>query len=210
MKKYLFLILSIFTFLSVGTASAKETEQTAKEAKELFTKVYDMVFGEKGSSLTYSVNIIGLYKTSGDIIYKGKKVNYKESRYLAWEDGVTAYMVDKKKKKVDIYNFDDDEKDEYLSKFKYDVNNFTYSSKTEGDYYLVTAKVKNSSFFGIREATARVLRKNLHPVALTIKLACFRTTVKISNFHSGDIDDSRFTFPSKQFSNYKHTDHRKQ
>ena len=155
-----------------------------------------------------SGNIIGLYKTEGNIVYKGKKLHYSEARYMAWEDGITAYMVDKKKQQVNIYRFDDDNKDKYLSKFKYDVKNFDYSYVTEGDFYLVTAKVKNPSLFGIRSVTAKVRKDNLHPVSLTIKLALLRTTVQISNFRSGKIADSNFVFPKEKFKGYQFIDHR--
>lgn len=203
------IFLSLLVALPTFCCEAKETDvQNAKEAKALFTKIYDMVWGEKGSSLTYSVNIIGLYKTSGDIMYKGKKLHYAESRYLAWEDGVTAYMVDKKKKKVGIYRYDDDAKDEYLAKFKYNISDFTFSYKTEGDYYIIYAKVKKHGMFGIREVEAKVLKKNLYPQSLTIKLAIFKTTVKISNFKAGNIADSNFVFPKSQFANYTFEDHR--
>lgn len=206
MRRTLTLILSLLLVLPL---SAK-TEVTSKDAEAMFHKIYDMVFGDEGSSLSYAVNIIGLYKTEGDIIYKAGKVQYMESRYAAWEDGKTAYMVDKKKKTVGIYRADDDKKDEYLAKFKYDVNNFDFSYTTEGDYYNVCAKVRDGKYFGIREVTAKVKRKNLYPVSLTIKLAFIRTTVKISNFKPGNIDDSVFQFPRKQYADYKYTDHRKE
>lgn len=182
--------------------------QDAK-AKELFNKVYNLVFGPQGSAVGYKVNIIGLYKTEGNIVYKGKKVHYSEKRYMAWEDGVTAYMVDKKKREVNIYSHDDDNKDKYLSKFKYDVNNFDFSYTTEGDYYLITAKVRNSSFFGIKWVTAKVRKSNLHPVSMTIKLAMIRTTVEITSFRSGNISDSNFVFPKQRFKDYKFIDNRK-
>lgn len=176
-------------------------------ARELFNKVYSLIFGPQGSTLSYKVNIIGLYKTEGTIIYKGKKLHYAESRYMAWEDGVTAYMVDKKKKQVNIYRHDDN-KDKYLSKFKYDVNNFDYSYTTEGDYYLITAKVRNASLFGIKYVMAKVHKSNLHPVSATIKLAFIRTTVQISNFRSGQISDNSFVFPKSRFKDYEFIDHR--
>lgn len=179
------------------------------KAKELFNKVYDLVFGPQGSALSYKVNIIGLYKTEGTIVYKGKKVHYSEKRYSAWEDGVTAYMVDKKKQEVNIYRHDDDEKDKYLSKFKYDVNNFDFSYTAQGDYYLITAKVRNSSFFGIRWVMAKVRKSNLYPVSMTIKLAMIKTTVEITNFRSGGIADSNFIFPKERFKGYKTIDHKK-
>lgn len=141
-------------------------------------------------------------------MYKGKKVYYMENRYAAWEDGITAYMVDKKKKIVDIYAYDDDKKDEYLAKFKYNVNNFKFSYVEQDDYYILTAKVKDSGIFGIRQVKAKIKKSNLHPVSLNIKLAMFSTTVKIANFKSGNIDDNNFVFPKKQFSNFKFVDHR--
>jgi len=203
------LLLILMMLVPAMLAGAKPTDQkNAKEARALFDKVYNLVFGEQGSSLSYSVNLIGIYKTEGDIYYKKQKIQYSESRYAAWEDGKLAYMVDKKKKTVDIYRFDDDAKDEYLSKFKYDVDNFEFSYKIKGNQYELHAKVKDAKFFGIREATALLDRKTLAPQALTIKLAFIRTMVKISNFKSGGIDDKVFIFPKERFKDYTYTDHR--
>lgn len=209
MKYYSAILALILSLLPALPASAKDNTNS-KEAKELFNKVYNNVFGPEGSSLTYSVNIIGLYKTKGDIVYKGNKVHYAEERYLAWEDGVTAYMVDKKKKTVSVYRHDDDKKDEQLAKFKYNVNDFDISYITQDAYYYITAKVRDSKFFGIREVVAKVNSKTLAPVSLTIKLAIIKTTVKITNFKSGGIKDSEFVFPRKQFADYKFVDKRKE
>lgn len=182
--------------------------KTPYDARELFDKVFGLVFGPQGSSLSYSVNIIGLYKTQGNVVYKDKKITYEEKRFGAWEDGKVAYMVDKKEKKVDIHDYDDDKKDKYLSMFKYDLENFEYGYTDKGEYYELTAKVKNSKFFGIRSVSALVRKSNLHPVNLSIKLAFLTTVVKISNFHSGNIDDKVFIFPNHRFSDYKYIDHR--
>lgn len=209
MNKYIFPFLILFLSFFAHPLLAKETKQSQKEALELFQKVYNSAFGEQGSSMNYSVNIIGLYKTEGEIVYKGKKIRYSEKRYLAWEDGKTAYMVDKKKKTVGVYEHDDDDKDKYLSKFKYDINNFDISSKSDDTYYYITAKIKNAGYWGIREAMCKVLKKNMHPVSLTIKLAMIRTTVMITNFKSGGIKDEAFVFPRHQFSDYTFTDNRK-
>lgn len=206
MRKVLYLIMLGFLLPLQGLAG--NNKGTQHEARELFNKIYDMVFGPGGSSLSYSVNIIGLYKTQGDAIYKNHKIYYEEQRFAAWEDGKVAYMVDKRDKKVDIHDFTDDKKDKYLSMFKYDVNNFDYSYKDLGEYYELTAKVKNSKFFGIRYVTAQIRKSNLHPVSLTIKLAFISTTVQITNFHSGDIDDSVFRFPKEKFTDYQFVDHR--
>lgn len=208
MRHTLLALLALLTLAATPARAKRQTEGNAREAKELFTRVYEKVFGPEGSSLSYAVNIIGLYKTEGDIVYKAKKLRYQESRYAAWEDGVTAYMVDKKKRTVNIHRADDDSKDEYLSKFKYDVNNFKFSYTTEGDYYILKADLKDANFFGIREVQGRILRSDLRPVSVTIKLAFLRTTVKISNFRSGGVDDKCFVFPRAQFKDYTFIDHR--
>ena len=205
--KYLYVIIILLFSLS-GKSMTAEKEHRGTEAKELFDKVFNLVFGPEGSSLSYSVNIVGLYKTQGDVVYKDKKISYEEKRYGAWEDGKVAYMVDKEKKKVDIHDFNDEKKDKYLAMFKYDLNNFVYSYKDLGQNYELTAKVKNSKFFGIRYVTALVKKSNLHPVSLTIKLAFITTTVQISNFHSGGIDEKAFIFPKNRFADYNYIDHR--
>lgn len=191
-----------------GRTLAEKNVSSQTDARELFDKVFNKVFGPEGSSFSYAVNIVGLYKTAGDAVYKDKKITYNESRFAAWEDGKVAYMVDRKEKKVDIHDFEDDKKDKYLSMFKYDVNNFAYSYKDKGEFYELTAKVRNAKFFGIRYVTALIRKTNLHPVNLSIKLAFITTTVQITNFRSGGIDDSVFVFPKNQFSDYKYIDHR--
>ena len=203
--RLLYIILLAITLLANSLTAVSKSQN---DAKELFDKVYGLVFGPEGSSLSYSVNIIGLYKTKGDVVYKDKKISYEEKRFGAWEDGKVAYMVDKEKKKVDIHNYNDEKKDKYLSMFKYDLNNFDYSYKVKGEYYELTAKVKNSKFFGIRSVTALIKKSNLHPVNLSIKLAFLTTTVKISNFRSGGIGDKVFVFPKNRFTDYKYVDHR--
>jgi len=202
----LFNIIMLGIMLSGNSLTAMS--KTPDDARELFDKVFGLVFGPEGSSLSYSVNIIGLYKTQGNVVYKDKKITYEEKRYGAWEDGKIAYMVDKKEKKVDIHDFDDEKKDKYLAMFKYDLDNFEYGYTDKGEHYELTAKVKNSKFFGIRSVSALVKKSNLHPVNLSIKLAFLTTTVKISNFRSGNIDDKVFIFPKHRFSDYKFIDHR--
>lgn len=203
-----FILIIMLLFSLSGRTLAEKNVSSQTDARELFDKVFNKVFGPEGSSFSYAVNIVGLYKTAGDAVYKDKKITYNESRFAAWEDGKVAYMVDRKEKKVDIHDFEDDKKDKYLSMFKYDVNNFAYSYKDKGEFYELTAKVRNAKFFGIRYVTALIRKTNLHPVSLSIKLAFITTTVQITNFRSGGIDDSVFVFPKNQFSDYKYIDHR--
>ena len=90
------LLAAVMAFAAVeATDATSKTKQNtnAEEARKLFDKVYDMVFGPQGCSLHYDVNIISLYKTSGTICYKGKKQRFSDERVDTWNDGKTEYMV---------------------------------------------------------------------------------------------------------------------
>src|SRR5574344_1487519 len=204
--RWILIIITLLAMPSMKTGAQNTTNE--QQARNIFNKTYQLVFGPQGSSLHYDVNIIGLYKTSGDICYKGKKLRYGEDRYASWNDGVTAYMVDKKKKTVDIYKADSDEKDKYLSKFKFDLNDFEYNWSSAKDGILLSMKLKNAKFFGIREVQGLIDRKTYYPISLRIKVAFFWTTVKISDFKSGNVSDQVFVFPSNQFKGYRVTDKR--
>jgi hypothetical protein len=200
------LILSLF-LMPCFHAGAQESVN-ARQARNIFNRTYQMVFGPQGSSLHYDVNIIGIYKTAGDICYKEKKMKYNEERYASWNNGVTAFMVDKKKKTVKIYKADSDKKDTYLNKFKYNLNDFEYSWSAEKGNFLLSMKLKNAKFMGIREVKGLIDAKTFYPLSLRIKVAFFWTTVKISSFRTGNIADTIFNFPYYQFKDYQLIDKR--
>ena len=128
MRRIIIILLSVLCLLPAG--AAKKNTNSA-EARRVFDKVYEMVFGTQGCSLHYDVNIISIYKTSGTITYKGKKQRFTDERVDTWNDGVTAYMVYRKKKTIEIHNANSDKKDKYSGKFKFDVEDFDYSMKRE-------------------------------------------------------------------------------
>jgi hypothetical protein len=198
------LLIILLSFISLNVKG----ETNAQQARKLFDSVYNMVFGEEGSTLHYDVNIIGIYKTNGTIWYKGKKSRYGEARYASWNDGVTAYMIDHKKKVVDIYRSNDDNKDKYMSKFKFNANDYSYSWANAKDGIEITIKPKTSHLMGIREVKGMLDRNTHYPLYLRIKVAFFWTTVKISNFRAGNINDNIFIFPRNQFRGYEFSDHR--
>ena len=98
MKKFFLIIVSLFCSLSALNITA---QNSSDKARQEFEKVYNMVFGPQGSTLRYDVNIIGIYKTHGTIWYKGRKQCFSDERVNTWNDGVTAYMVFKKKKTIE-------------------------------------------------------------------------------------------------------------
>lgn len=207
MKRFFLMCLVL---LGMVMAQAQTTAQQ-NEARKTFDKVYNMVFGPQGSTLRYDVNIIGLYKTHGTIWYKGKKQRFSDERVNTWNDGTTAYMVFRKKKTVEIHEANSDKKDKYSGKFKFSLDDFDYSMKTEGSDLLFILKQRKKAKGTIKEVRALVDAKTLTPKFVKIKVALFWAKIKISNFKSGGISDDMFVFPAKNYKEgYKWIDKRKE
>lgn len=207
MKRFFLMCLVL---LGMVMAQAQTTAQQ-NEVRKTFDKVYNMVFGPQGSTLRYDVNIIGLYKTHGTIWYKGKKQRFSDERVNTWNDGTTAYMVFRKKKTVEIHEANSDKKDKYSGKFKFSLDDFDYSMKTEGSDLLFILKQRKKAKGTIKEVRALVDAKTLAPKFVKIKVALFWAKIKISNFKSGGISDDMFVFPAKNYKEgYKWIDKRKE
>lgn len=186
-----------------------QTTAEKNEARQTFDKVYDMVFGPQGSTLRYDVNIIGLYKTHGTIWYKGKKQRFSDERVNTWNDGVTAYMVFRKKHTVEIHHANSDKKDKYSGKFKFDLEDFDYSMKTEDNDILLILKQHRKAKGTIKEVRALIDAQTLAPKYVKIKVALFWAKIRISNFKSGGISDDIFVFPADRYKEgYKWIDKR--
>ena len=196
------LLLSLFFTLTLAAQNSN-----ARQARHMFDQTYNMVFGPQGSTLRYDVNIIGVYKTSGTIWYKGKKSKFQEARMTAWNDGVTYTRVETKKKLISIYDANSEEKDKYASKFKFVADNYTYSIASDPKGYIITLRAKKG-VKGIKEAQALLDKRTRYPIHVRIKLGPIWTTIKISNFKSGGISDNTFVFPRGKYVGYRVEDHR--
>ncbi len=197
-------IASLLLFCSLFCMAETPNE---RQARQMFNQVYDMVFGAQGSSLHYSVNIIGVFKTEGSIWYKGKKSKFIDEKYDAYSDGVTYWRADRKKKEVAIYSMNDDNKDKYQSKFKFEPDDYEYSIARDEKVYWITLKLKKGRK-GMKEVRAELDVKTRYPRALRIKVGIFHVTVKITNFKTGGISDNIFVFDKQHYPNYKYIDHR--
>lgn len=197
-------------FLLSVTGMAAQTTNTPYEARQLFDKVYNKVFGPAGCTLRYDVNIIGLYKTHGVIWYKGKKQRFSDERVDTWNDGVTAYMVYRKKKVVEIHDANSDKKDKYSGKFKFALDDFDYSKEMEDGDLVLVLKQRKDAKGTIKEVRAYVNPRTLTPKYVKIKVAFIWTKIEISNFKAGSINDNIFVFPRDQYpkSEYKYVDKR--
>lgn len=209
MIKRLFL-LTIITLLQCAAAQAQGETPNARQARRIFNQVYDKVFGQQGSTLTYDVNIIGIYKTHGTIWMKGKKQKFVDEKVNTWNDGTTAYMCYRKRKTVEIHHANSDKKDKYSGRFKFSLDDFNYSIAKDPEGLLITLKQKKKAKGTIKEVRALISEPELEPVRLRIKVAFFWTTVNISNFKSGGITDDLFVFPRKNYQEgWKFVDKRK-
>lgn len=200
------LLMFLIALLASCGIRAQETPNS-RQARRFFDHTYQMVFGPQGSTLHYAVNLIGIYKTEGTIWYKGTKSCFEEARYSSWCDGRTFYRADAKKHTVEIHNPYSEKRDQYMSKFKFDADNYTYHISDGKEGYEITLRAK-SGVKGIKQVKAIIDRRTRAPLTLKIKLAFFWTTVRISNFRSGHIDDAVFTFPRNRFLSYRFIDKR--
>ena len=210
MRNRIILILTLL--LSVlNPVLAQDSEMTANErqAKRIFNQAYQQVFGEQGAKLHYDVNIIGIYKTSGTIWFKGKKKKFVDAKVNSWNDGETVYTVKKKKKKkeVEVRSAKNNKQDKYSGKFKFVPENFDYSVANDEECLMLTLKAKKGAK-GIKEVHALVKRQTYEPIRVRIKISIIWTTIKISDFQSGGITDEMLSFPKEQYKDYKFVDKR--
>ena len=193
-------ILSIFFLLCISLSGYAQGETpNAKQARRIFETAYEQVFGSEGSSLVYDVNIVGLFKTRGKIWLKNKKQRYSDRRVDSWNDGERYYKAIKKKKIVEIYNPNSENKDKYASRFKFTLDDFNYSITKQSDGLLITLKQKKKAKGTIKEVKALLAPHTYAPIRLRIKVAFIWTTIKISDFHAGGIDDDVFVFPRNKY-----------
>ena len=200
----------LFTLLCLLFPLGIQAQETpnAQQARRMFDQAYQMVFGPDGSQLHYAVNIIGIYKTEGTIWTKGKKSKFIDEKYIAWNDDVTYYRLERKKKTITIYDAHSEERDKYATKFKFTPDNYTYSIKNdEKKGYYITLKAKKG-VKGIKEARVLLDHHTHYPINVRVKVGIFHTTIKISNFKVGGIPDQMFTFPRSQYLDYKFIDKR--
>ena len=204
-NKIIWIVVLLLSYIHpvMGEESANE-----RQAKRIFNQAYQQVFGEQGATLRYDVNITGIYKTWGNIWYKGKKSKFVDAKMNSWNDGKTVYTIKKKKKEVEIHDAKNNKSDKYSSKFKFVPENFDYSIANHEEGLMLILKAKKGVKGGIREIHALVKRQTYEPISVRIKISIIWTTIKISNFKSGGITDEMLRFPAEQYKDYKFVDKR--
>lgn len=207
MRKLVFFLMVLVPMVAFG---ASKKTLPSDEARRLFEATYNKVFGDEGCTLHYDVNLIGIYKTSGTIWYKGKKSKFVDSKVDSYNDGKTVYMVHRKKKQIEIYDAQSEKRDKYAAKFKFTLDDFDYEIEgREKNYVKLKLKQRKNAKGTIKEARVVIEEHTLTPVQAKLKVAFFWATINISNFKAGEISDDVFVFPrSKYGSGYKYIDKR--
>ncbi len=184
-------------------------KEEPNEARQVFEEAYDMIFGPEGCNLQYEVNIVGLYKTAGTIWYKGKKSKFIDERIDSYCDGVTAYMVYRKKKTIEVHDANSDKRDKYAGKFKFTLDDFDYSMENTKEGIVITLKQKHGAKGTVKHAKAVLDAKTHVPKHVKIKVAFFWANIIIKNFKAGGVGDSTFVFPRAKYGrDYKYVDKR--
>ena len=202
-KRWIIMLILLTMSVSIN---AQENSNT-RQARQIFDKTYNMVFGPQGCNLSYAVNIVGVYKTEGTIWMKGNKQKFIEPRFSAWSDGKDFYRVDKKKNTIEIHNPHSAKRDKYASKFKFVADNYIYHITAKGNDFIITLDAKKG-VDGVKHAKCVIDKRTREPKSLKIKVMLFWCTVKISHFHSGINDESIFRFPSQDYKGYEVIDKR--
>ena len=206
MKKNLKQRVMMLLLLCVPVASFAADNDS--EARAVFEKAYNQVFGPEGCTLHYDVNLVGLYKTEGTIWYKGEKNKFIDTKADSWCDGKTMYTAYRKKKTVEIYDAHSEKADKYRNKFKFTLDDFTYSMEKKGDNLLLILKQKKGAKGTVKEAKALVDAKTLAPQSVRIKVLLFWANIKITNFKAGGLSDDIFVFPKNKYKDFNYVDKR--
>lgn len=82
----LLIVCTLITPAVLADNPAKTTVPASeeKQARDIFDKAFDKLFGPEGCSLDYNLNVIGLFKNKGSIWKKGMKIKYIDDKHEGW------------------------------------------------------------------------------------------------------------------------------
>ena len=197
------------------TAAADKSAKTValtpneKQARAIFDKAFDKLFGPEGCSLDYNLNVIGLFKNKGSIWKKGMKIKYMDDKREGWMNNQTVYLVDKKNKEVDIYSSTPPKNQKKSHEFAFNQNDYKYSiSNHSATEYALNLSLKKGADGTIKRIKAIVNKRTFTPSTVKVKVSFVWATLNINNYRQGIADENIFIYPAQKYSGYKITDHR--
>jgi outer membrane lipoprotein-sorting protein len=178
----------------------------ARQAKRVFNTAWNQIYGEKGVTFHYKINILHLYKEEGTSWNKGDLARSEHKNTLLFSDGNLKHIVRTNKKVVELHDPKVNKADEKLQMFKFEPDSYNYSIAKEGDDLLVTLVAKPKTNVKMKKIEALLTQGNYYPKRLRIKVSIFWATITFSNFKAGDIEDSVFIYPEEKYKDYKVVD----
>lgn len=200
------IFLCLLFLFSITPACAQETPNS-RQARSMFNKAYNKVFNSKGCSFRYDINLLSIYKTNGQIWLNGERSHFVEKRYRGWSDGETIWMVDTKKKKVEIHKAKSDKTGMRTDDFTFNPDDYSYHVEHHGNGYLLTVKALKKKNAKIKQAKI-YLAHDYTPPSLQLKVLFFWTKITVSDFSTEIPSDQILRFPAKQYKDYKTEDTR--
>lgn len=207
-------VMLLMACLMLGSGNALAQRMTpaqkaanAKRAKELFESTYQKVYGAEGSRLTYSVNIIGVFKAMGTIYYKNGKERYDEKKLVVWNNGKKYVRLNRSKERIEIFDSNDPERNSHSGAMSLNPNNYDYELEIEDGEYKIDLDAKKN-VDGIKHLLLALDVKTQVPKYLKVRWGIFTIKVQLSNIKFGDINDAIFEFPAEKYKGMETIDHR--
>ena len=195
-------VILITYHLSLITAFSQETPNE-RQAKRVFNTAWNHIYGTKGVSFHYKIDILHLYKEEGTSWNKGDMAKSEHKNTINYSDGKLKHIVRTNKKIVELHDPKVNKADEKLQMFKFDPDSYTYAIAKEGEDLLVTLVAKPKANVKMKKIEALLNPGNYYPKRLRIKVSIFWCTITFSNFQAGNIDDAVFIYPKEKYKDYK-------
>ena len=203
------LLASVAAVVAAQDETGAPESKNAQQARRIFGKAYDMIYGPEGASFDYRISILKIYSSEGSGWYKGNKSKSTTRKSIIWDNGDIKYILKKGKGIVEIHDPKVNKKDKLLQKFKFNLEDFTYHIKEAKDgNLLITLTAKPGTKTSMSKIEAHLDRSTFKPLDLAIKVSFFWAHIYFSNFKAGGIDDKLFVFPHEKYPDYKIVDER--
>ena len=207
MKWYVSLVIILFSLCS-HTVSAQQESPNAKQARRVFQRAYDMIYGPEGASFDYKISILKIYSSEGSGWYKGNKSKSTTLKSIIWDNGDIKYILKKGKGIVEIHDPKVNKKDKLLQKFKFNRDDFNYSIKKKDDDLIISLDAKPDAKGSMSHIQVYLEPKTHRPKRLRIKVTFFWANIYFTDFKAGGISDDLFVFPREKYPDYPIIDER--
>lgn len=197
-----FLVLIFCLFLGAMPVEA----QSQPTARKVIQQARAVFLHPGGIKLHFHCKALGLYNYSGDMLIKDNKSMMLTSRHIIWNNGQTAWDLDKNKQTVTISNPKNAQNNRIADQLKL-IDDCDLTMESVGKCWRITMKPRQRKGF-FSKGEVMITKSNYYPTQLRVKYLHFWITMDISNFSIQEYPDQLFTFDSKKHPNVKIIDKR--